>query len=205
MRSSRACISPTCTRISAPPMIATASASQVFASIPLDFLGTIVHTSNMKNAIALLFVLIFGGCAGPTPPNSYSIDDAFSPAEREVIHSAVEAWCEETGDCPVFTPLHSEAAHFALVDDLPEGEHARRVCPEGRTCTTNGRERDGLIRIARNRVPGLDILWLIAAHEYGHLCIDDHPPGSALMSAVHDEPLLEVDSGAVRLWKDGCH
>lgn len=154
---------------------------------------------------AVLALSINGwGCAPlPKPPSSYSIDDAFSPAERDIIHSAVDAWCEATGDCPAFTPLHSEAAHFALVDDLPE----RARCPEGETCVTAGNEGQGLIRIARNRPnpDDLAMLWLVAAHEYGHLCIDGHPEGSALMGPQHRTPLLEVDDGAVRLWNEACH
>lgn len=155
----------------------------------------------MKTLFVLVALLV--ACSGPSAPRFYSISSEFGAAERETIAAAVEAWCEATGDCPELS-MFSEEAHFELVDDLSEKGGA--PCPEGFTCTTNGRESDGRIRIARNRAPGLDVLWRIAAHEYGHLCIDGHREDSILMSAFQTvEGKPEVDAAAVEAWDEGCH
>lgn len=154
---------------------------------------------------ALVLTLLVCACNGSQAPHFYSFGEGFSNAEREVIRDAVAAWCEASGDCPRES-MFSEDAHFILVDDLPEDERTERACPDGATCSTNANEGHGRIRIARNRAPGLDVLWRIAAHEWGHICIDGHPDGSVLMSAYQaPEGALEVDAGAVRLWHEGCH
>ena len=159
----------------------------------------------MKNAIALLFVVLFGAACAPEAPAYFSIDERFSPAERETIRAAVEAWGVELHE-DFGLVLFSEQAHFELVPDLLEDADTERACPPGFECSVNGKENSGNIRIAENRRPGLDVLWRIAAHEFGHLCIDNHPPGSALMAAAQDhEGSLEIDAGAVRLWREGCH
>jgi len=157
----------------------------------------------MKNAIALLFVLVLGACA-PSAPPYFSISSDFSAAERETIRAAVDAWCEsDAASCPDEVGW-SERGRFELVDDLPEENMA--ACPEGRTCAVNANNDGDNIRIARNRAAtGLDHLWHIAAHEWGHFCIDGHRPASELMTAVEaDAPLLEIDEVAVGAWHAGC-
>lgn len=153
---------------------------------------------------ALLGALMLFGCSGPQAPSFFSISSEFAAGEAEVIRDAVAAWCEKTGDCPKES-LFSEEAHFKLVDDLPEDEQTEKACPEGATCRTNANEARGTIRIARNRAPGLDTLWRIAAHEWGHLCIDGHVEDSSLMKALqsHGEA-LEVDDEAASGWRAGC-
>lgn len=166
----------------------------------------------MKNvaciAIVLaLFLAAMSGCApAPEAPRYYSISREFNAEEAATLRAAVAAWCAEAGACPE-EALFSENAHFELVDDLPEDERTVAVCPEGATCATNGKEGGGDIQIARNRAAPerLDILWRIAAHEFGHLCIDGHRAESSLMSAYQDhEGVLEIDNEAVQAWKDGC-
>lgn len=158
-------------------------------------------------AIALLifaaFIVASGCAAAPEAPSSYSISSEFSPSERETIRAAVSAWCDAADACPEEVSRAADA-RFELVDDLPE--IGMSACPAGRTCVVNGNERDGTVRIARNRVAtGLDHLWRIAAHEFGHICIDGHRADSALMSGIEPEgPLLVIDNEAVTAWKDGC-
>lgn len=155
----------------------------------------------MKLAPLALLLL---ACGGPSAPAFYSISSKFSPEEAATIRAAVAAWCEAGAACPEES-MFSEEAHFELVDDLPEDERTERACPEGHTCSTNGKEGGGNIRIARNRRSGLDVLWTIAAHEFGHVCIDGHRADSALMTAYQGEGgLLEVDAKAVEYWHEGC-
>lgn len=158
----------------------------------------------MKNAI-FLFVLFLGAC-GSTAPAYYSIDSSFSLEQREALRDAVDAWCEATGDCPE-EALFSEEAHFRLVDDLPERDHVKDICPPDAECIVNGAESRGDIRIARNRQEpnSLHRLWRVAAHEYGHVCIDDHTKGGLLSTLQDHEGPLEVDAEAVRAWRKGCH
>ncbi len=156
-------------------------------------------------AVVLLLCVNGWGCApAPEAPRFYSISREFPADQAEVIRDVVAAWCEASGDCPEES-LFSENAHFELVDDLPESARTLRDCPEGATCIVNANEGNGAIRIARNREPGLDVLWRIAAHEWGHLCIDGHRDESALMSAYQDHAGdAVIDDEAVAAWRAGC-
>jgi|SRR5688572_2967618 len=158
----------------------------------------------LLGGLVVLLLLTMCGCGGPSAPAFYSIDEAFSESERETIRAAVAAWCEAGAACPE-EAMFSEEAHFELVDDLPEDERTERACPEGRTCSTNGRESRGKIEIARNRRSGLDVLWSVAAHEFGHVCIKGHRADSALMTSYQGEGgPLKVDAKAVEYWHEGC-
>lgn len=154
----------------------------------------------MKN---LLLLVCLVACAAPlSPPSSYSIDPAFSESETAAIEAAIEAWCDAAGDCPLRAPWTGKGrGRFELVDDIPESER----CAAIPGCVVNGRNTDNeLIRIARNRTNPEDLgaLWHIAAHEWGHFCIEEHL-GDGLMAARMNEG-LEIDQGAVDAWRNGC-
>jgi hypothetical protein len=91
-----------------------------------------------------------------------------------------------------------------LVEDLRE----RGVCDDLPDCVTGGRNTGDRVLIARNRPApdDLGLLFSVAAHEWGHFCIEGHPVAGGLMAAVHkdDEGTLTVDDEAVSAWKDGC-
>lgn len=144
-------------------------------------------------------------CGAPEPPRYISIDSEFSEAERETIRAAVYDWCASDARwCPEEIGW-AERGRFELVDDLPEDDYTRRVCPADKTCTTSGHNDGDNVRIARNRPSlGLDALWLIAAHEAGHFCKDGHTKHGLMAAAHKPADVLEVDDEAVRAWKAGC-
>lgn len=145
-------------------------------------------------------------CGAPTPPRYYSLDSELSEPERATIESAIDAWCVETGDCPE-PALWAEHGRFQLVDSI-RGRCERIEHEEGeRGCITGGKnvgDRVVLISRARPAPESLDVLWTIAAHEWGHFCAEHTERG--LMGAVQhaDAPMLEIDADAVSAWKAGC-
>lgn len=155
----------------------------------------------MKNAL-LVLVFLLAACARQAP-DSFSISPEFSPEVRETIRAAVFDWCDATGDCPEEVGW-SERGRFELVESLGD-DSDDPDCPEGRTCIRAGNNDGDVIRIARDRpdADDLSVTWTIAAHEWGHYCIEGHLD-DGLMAAVRPTALA-VDSGAVRAWHDGCH
>lgn len=156
---------------------------------------------------AVLALSINGwGCAEwpNDPPDFFVIDSEFPEPQREVIRAAFDAWCDAEGYCPE-EALWADRGRVMLVDDLPEGDHARRNCPEGRTCLTSGTNKGGdNVVIARERARSEDLsaLWVVVAHEIGHYCTDHTDKG--LMAATQGEPVFEIDETARRAWRAGC-
>jgi hypothetical protein len=153
----------------------------------------------MKNVLIALALVLFVGCANP--PEYYSIDPAFSPAEAEVIRDAVAARCDATDYCPTEAAVTDRGA-INLVDHIKNtgADH----CPKGHTCIVAGHNDGDSMRIARDRPGSLDELWLTVAHEMGHYCSGHTKRG--LMAAVHEEdsePLI-IDQTAINAWFDGC-
>jgi hypothetical protein len=155
----------------------------------------------MAKAIALVLVALSVAC-GRSAPEHFSVDSSFSESEQETLRAAVGAWCDAAGWCPTET-LYAERAHFRLVDDIPEDSESRAKCPEGQTCETGGTNTGDEILIARNGIPSLDVLWMIAAHEAGHFCTEHTSTG--LMAAYQDvNGEFAVDAVAVAAWHEGC-
>lgn len=158
---------------------------------------------------AVLFVLFLlllcvngWGCAMPSAPSHYSIDSDFPAEAQAVIHEAVAAWCDATGDCPEYVELRAERGHFALVD-APYLEQVSDGA-DGRARAVFASESGGNIRIASGVLDkGLDVLWTVAAHEYGHLCIEGHPNAAGVM-ASYEPSSLAIDAEAVEAWRAGC-
>jgi hypothetical protein len=149
-------------------------------------------------ALALLTV----ACGAPQPPRYYSIDSSFTEAQREVIRAAVDAWCVATGDCAE-EALWVDRGRILLVDSVV----SPGTCEGLPECVVGGRNTgDGRVLIARDRPSpdSLDLLWTIAAHEWGHFCAEHTQHG--LMAAIQhaDAPVLTVDEDAVRAWREGC-
>jgi len=159
----------------------------------------------MTRLLLAAAALAFVGCAAPEPPRYFSISADFSEAERETIRAAVDAWCEsDAGSCPEEIGW-SDWGRFELVDHIESHE----VCARTPGCVVGGKNtHDGRVIIARDRLVADDMtmLWTIAAHEWGHFCIDGHPVSGGLMAAIHeaDEGALTVDDEAVSAWKGGC-
>jgi hypothetical protein len=148
--------------------------------------------------LVVLLLLTMCGCGGQVPPRHYSLDSSFNEAERETVRAAVQEWCDAAAWCPM-EALFSEDAHFQMVDSL------------GRSVSTGGEEGkvagknmgDGRILIARDRPGDLDTLFIVAAHEIGHLCTEH--TSSGLMADFHVPGEGEtVDEIAVAAWHAGC-
>lgn len=153
--------------------------------------------------LALFFLLmLFSGCGAPPPPAYFSIDEKFSEPERETIRSVFDAWCVAVDYCPT-EALWAERGAVILVDDLPEDDYTRRVCPEGRDCTTAG-TNDNLdaVLVAANRPQkGLDALWWVVAHEVGHYCTE-HTETGLMGRVAPDDRELVIDDVAIAAWHE---
>lgn len=137
-----------------------------------------------QSIIRLSVVLALAACGGP--PASLSIDPLFSELQRSVIVDARDAWCEKRGWCPSWSA--DGEAHIQLI----RGEMAP---PETVGAMGETPQSDDKVMIEESFLLAFpEGLWMIVAHEMGHLQdIPHHGPVNCLMSAgVHVEPIYEL-------------
>lgn len=168
---------------------------------------TFVWQFNVTFACLFLLLSMVYGCAPSVdPPETFSIDSDFSPAEAAVIRDAVDAWCEAVGWCPEETD--DAEARGRYVRSFVTGKEPG----PGKNCPGYNDTWRVVIADQRGAWGGnLDMLWEIAAHETGHWCavagtgVDGmgHTE-SGLMAAEQREPVLTIDYRAIRAWQDGC-
>lgn len=137
----------------------------------------------MTRALVVLALLLVA-CGGP--PASLSIDPLFSDVQRATIVDARDAWCEKNGYCPSWSA--DGEAHIQLIP----GE---RVAPGTAGAMAETPLSDDKIMIENAFLQAWpEGLWMIVAHELGHLQdIPHHGPVECLMSAeYHREPIFEL-------------
>lgn len=161
----------------------------------------------MKTLGSLVVAAVLAGCAGcssadqPPPPDTFSIDSAFSSEQANTIRDGMVAWCEAVAWCPAEV-TYSERGRFVLAHDYV------RDSVDDESDAYLGDDWNVYIDGGSPHIADLHRLWLVAMHEAGHWGIPDHPvEAPALMAAGISKRLpLEIDAASRQAWCEriGC-
>lgn len=141
---------------------------------------------------ATLALSVNVACGWPPPPETVSIDSAFSAPERAAILDGIDQWCTSVEWCPRVIERGADARYAVSIE-----------MSDGRTKLIGGKPVVLLNASAVVGELGIGSFWRVAAHESGHLGIEAHVDSSPLMG----EPLylpsadpLCIDDRAARQW-----
>lgn len=139
-------------------------------------------------AIAVVSCLV--GCAGP--PQTIRIDDRFDAVEVATIQDAVDQWCEKTAYCPELVRAGGEARILLKDTPTPVADASGHYRPGVGGHTNRGQRKiylsDGVIEVAP------EMLWVIIAHELGHLQgINHHGGPECTMYWEHNAPVYTLN------------
>jgi hypothetical protein len=126
------------------------------------------------------FMLLATGC-GYQPPQSIRLDPTFTPVQVAVIEDALDQWCAADGWCP-FLSNDGEVPILKTPDQFVE--HGREY-EAARTYSDPSRI------IVSGYLADLDpeMLWIVVAHELGHLHgVAHHGGPECTMFGRHSAP-----------------
>lgn len=148
----------------------------------------------MTRLLALLSLV--AACGWPPPPETVSIDPAFSALERAAILDGIDQWCQSVEWCPRVVARGAEGRYVldeSVLDGITsvvDGKPIVKLAPHA--LVANGGEND---------------LWRVAVHETGHFGAEHNDRGimAAVATMPYEGPLC-LDDAAVQLWcaAQGC-
>lgn len=158
--------------------------------------------NDAMNALRFLGLLLVAGCSAQQlpPPDTFSIDPAFSPEQAAVLRDGVSAWCDAVDWCPAEVE-HSDRGHFILSLD-----YAHDTADDTSSAYNDG--TNIYVAAASSAARDLGTLWVVTTHEAGHYGILGHPvaPPALMAAEVGSRHPHVIDEASRAAWcaEQGC-